>query len=211
MGEMSDIWKPLSVSEVTETFNKIPIHWWIAGGWALDIYLGEETRGHEDIDIVILRRDHLPLKKYLYDDWIMYKATKGQFIEWEKNDELDIQYDNIWVKQRGSSTWAFQVMILDTVGEEWIYKRKNTVRKALKNIGHKSSGGVPYLRPEIQLLYKGGSSVLREKDHIDLKNVLPKLTNADLTWLKDSLAEQFPKGHPWITYVTEMITRKSTY
>jgi hypothetical protein len=31
--------------------------WWIAGGWALDLFIGDQTRAHEDLDVGILRRD----------------------------------------------------------------------------------------------------------------------------------------------------------
>ncbi len=31
--------------------------WWIGGGWAIDLFLGEAMREHEDIDIVIARED----------------------------------------------------------------------------------------------------------------------------------------------------------
>jgi hypothetical protein len=31
--------------------------WAIAGGWALDLYFGFETRPHADVDIAILRPD----------------------------------------------------------------------------------------------------------------------------------------------------------
>jgi hypothetical protein len=31
--------------------------WWIAGGWALDLFLGYQTRGHGDLDVGVLRCD----------------------------------------------------------------------------------------------------------------------------------------------------------
>ncbi|MFD1357870.1 nucleotidyltransferase domain-containing protein [Fictibacillus halophilus] len=44
-------------------FSDIPVYWWIAVGWALDLHLDRITREHEDIDIVILRSEHLLLSK----------------------------------------------------------------------------------------------------------------------------------------------------
>ena len=35
-----DHWEPVSVSEAAGIFAKIPVHWYIAGGWALDLHLG---------------------------------------------------------------------------------------------------------------------------------------------------------------------------
>ncbi|WP_197205616.1 nucleotidyltransferase domain-containing protein [Cytobacillus firmus] len=58
MSDTKEVWKPLSVTEIQMIFNKIPIRWWIAGGWALDLFLEKTTRVHSDIDTVILRCDH---------------------------------------------------------------------------------------------------------------------------------------------------------
>ncbi|WP_354019378.1 hypothetical protein [Fictibacillus halophilus] len=66
-------------------------------------------------------------------------------------------------------------MIIDSENDYWIYKRNGTIRRKLTDIELKTSAGVPYIRPEIQLLYKGGSSLIREKDILDLENVLPTL------------------------------------
>ncbi|MFE4525767.1 MAG: nucleotidyltransferase domain-containing protein [Bacillota bacterium] len=205
MSDNKEVWKPLSVSEIQDIFNKIPIQWWIAGGWALDLYLERTTREHGDIDTLILRSEHLILQKYLYGDWEMYKAFKGQLIPWRLKEKLDSQFDNIWVKKKGETTWAFQIMILDSEEEHWIYKRNGKIRMLLKDIGLESSSGVPYLRPEIQLLYKGGSSVIREKDVIDLKNVLPKLSDTNRDWLKDSLNIQYQNGHQWIEIINSYV------
>jgi hypothetical protein len=38
MSEVKEPWKPLSVDKIQEIFSPIPIQWWIAGGWALDLY-----------------------------------------------------------------------------------------------------------------------------------------------------------------------------
>lgn len=35
-----DHWEPISVSDAVRIFAEIPAHWYIAGGWALDLYLG---------------------------------------------------------------------------------------------------------------------------------------------------------------------------
>ncbi|TYS58090.1 hypothetical protein FZC74_13940 [Sutcliffiella horikoshii] len=201
MGDNEEVWRPLSITEIHSIFSIIPIKWWIAGGWALDIYLQKITRAHDDIDIVIIRPDHLILQRHLGRDWEMFIAFKGQLIPWNKNQLLDSHYDNIWVKKKDESTWAFQVMLLDIEEKNWIYKRNNTIRKSLEDIGLVSLSGIPFLKPEIQLLYKGGSSVIREKDVIDLGNILPKLNVSNRDWLKKSLKIQYPHGHKWIELI----------
>ena len=46
-------WQPLSVQETVDLLYSLPVPWWIAGGWAIDLYLGRQTRPHEDIDVLI--------------------------------------------------------------------------------------------------------------------------------------------------------------
>ncbi|RZT15541.1 nucleotidyltransferase domain-containing protein [Fictibacillus sp. BK138] len=208
MNDNKEVWKPLSINEIHNMFNKIPLQWWIAGGLALDLYLERTTREHGDIDIVILRSEHLILQKYLYGDWEMFKASKGRLIPWELEEQLDSQFDNVWVKKKSETTWAFQVMILDTEENHWIYKRNDTIRRSIEDIGLESYSGVPYLKPEIQLLYKGGSSFIREKDIIDLTNVLPVMSDEYRHWLIDSLNIQYPNGHQWIDLLNSFTVKQ---
>jgi hypothetical protein len=88
------------------------------------------------------------------------------------NENLDSLFDNLWFKKKGESSWAFQVMIIDSENDYWIYKRNDTIRRKLTDFGLTTSEGVPYIRPEIQLLYKGGSSLIREKDYSGFRECL---------------------------------------
>jgi hypothetical protein len=55
--------------------------------------------------------------------------------------------------------------------------------------------GVPYLAPELQLLFK--SMHLRSKDHGDARRVIPILENERRIWLSDHL----DPDHPWQTTI----------
>ncbi len=96
-------------------------------------------------------------------------------------------------------------MIINCENDYWIYKRNGTIRRELTDIDLKTSDGVPYIKPEIQLLYKGGSSLIREKDQLDLENVLPTLDDVSREWLRDSLTIQYPNVHPWIERINVYI------
>lgn len=45
--------------------EKLGIKIWINGGWGVDALLGEQTRSHEDLDIVIQNKDVPKLRKFL--------------------------------------------------------------------------------------------------------------------------------------------------
>lgn len=55
--------------------SKIP--WWIAGGWAIDALVGNETRHHDDLDLVV-PRDSVPTVERLLGDLGYVRAEEGE-------------------------------------------------------------------------------------------------------------------------------------
>ncbi|MEI2394049.1 nucleotidyltransferase domain-containing protein [Paenibacillus phytohabitans] len=189
-------WKPLTVSEINKLFSVIPIHWCIAGGWALDLHLHKQTREHSDIDVIITREEQLIAYQYLMRDWMLYRAEDGKLSLWEDGEYLNSTND-VWVSKSDDSPWAFQLMIIDTEENSWTYKRDKSIRRPMAEIILKTVEGIPYLRPEIQLLHKAGGSKVREKDINDFRTMLPTLLPQEKAWLKSSLTRQFPEDHDW--------------
>ena len=50
-------WRPMRPYEVASQLSTLRTPWWVAGGWAMDLHLGAQSRPHDDIDIGVLRRD----------------------------------------------------------------------------------------------------------------------------------------------------------
>ncbi|WP_374207484.1 nucleotidyltransferase domain-containing protein [Bradyrhizobium sp. 190] len=48
-------WKPLNPTEVATVFQEATFPWWIAGGHAIEHFVGRQVRAHADIDILALR------------------------------------------------------------------------------------------------------------------------------------------------------------
>lgn len=193
-------WMPLTVSEINEVFSNIPLRWYIAGGWALDLHLCKQTREHSDIDVIITRGEQLIAYQYLNRDWMLYKAEDGKLDLWEDGEYLN-SINDIWVSKSSETPWAFQIMIIDTEEKSWIYKRDKSVRRPIDDIFLKTVEGIPYLRPEIQLLHKAGGSQVREKDFNDFQTMLPSLLPQEKAWLKSALNRQFPGGHAWVEFI----------
>ena len=57
------LWKPLSVAEVEHLFRDAPFAWGLAGGYAIEQFLGSSIRPHDDIDIVVFREDQVSSPK----------------------------------------------------------------------------------------------------------------------------------------------------
>jgi hypothetical protein len=64
--------------------------------------------------------------------------------------------------------------------------------RAIKRTGD----GIPYLAPEIQLLYKARGT--REKDQRDFERVMERLGPDERSWLYDALSVVDPQ-HVWLT------------
>jgi hypothetical protein len=189
-------WLPLSIKEINHVFSKITAFWCIAGGEALDLHLGKKSREHSDLDVVIYREQQQEVYQSLSREWTLYKAESGRLAPWKDGEFLDSVHD-VWVSRNENSPWSFQLMLMDSVKDEWVYRREKSIKRPKSSMYLRTSEGIPYLKPEIQLLYKAGSSRMREKDFKDFQTMLPVLSPEEKKWLKLSLEKQFSEGHHW--------------
>jgi len=86
-------------------------------------------------------------------------------------------------------------MIGESDGDEWVYRRDPRIRLPLVRIGRQSDSGLPYLAPEVQLLFKAKQQ--RAKDEADFARVEPLLDANSRSWLRGALQLTHP-DHPWI-------------
>jgi len=195
-------WSPLSVDEVATIFEGIAAPWWIAGGRALDLFVGRTTRAHEDTDVLILRRDQLAVQKHL-SDWQLFKTkqpTPLHLAPWPTGEFLDPPINDVWARRDlHDGPWRFQLMLMEAEDEDWVYRRLRSIRGKIAQMGLRTDTGIPYLAPEIQLLHKSGTG--QQKDLDDLAAVLSVLPRRRAGWLLRCLKEQYPQGHEWIRLV----------
>ena len=192
-------WDPLSVDEVTDLLSHVRLPWWIAGGWAIDLFLGRQTRSHGDIDVLIRRDDQLEVQKYLADrGWDLYKTQQPGLKPWPPEEFQKQPVNDIWCRHAPQLPWALQIMLLDTDGEQWVFKRDTSIRGPIDSLGFQTIAGVSYLRPEIQLLYKAKPETMA-KDQADFDLTVAQLPCDSQAWLLDRLEKRFSKGHVWIT------------
>jgi hypothetical protein len=60
-------WKPLSVAQTADIMDGLATNWWVAGGWAIDLFLGRQTRHHADTDVLVLYRDQAEVWRHRQD------------------------------------------------------------------------------------------------------------------------------------------------
>ena len=49
------LWDPWRPEEVAALLVGVAVPWYVAAGWAIDLFLGEERREHEDLEIAVPR------------------------------------------------------------------------------------------------------------------------------------------------------------
>ena len=79
-------------------------------------------------------------------------------------------------------------------GRTWICRRDPSIRRPYADVVRRTGDGIPFVAPEIVLLFKAKQP--RPKDEADADLVLPTLDPAQRTWLRAALDLVHP-GHPW--------------
>lgn len=184
-------WEPLGLEEVRHLFARFPARWWITGGQALELHLGRCWRTHADTDVSVLREDSSELLHVLVE-WDINVAAAGALSPWDgSTPTVDAEQNNLWCRMAKGQPWCIDVTISDGNQEFWIYRRDPTVQVRWDEAVLTNERGIPYLAPELQLLFK--SNRVRRKDELDAAEVIPELSEARRLRLRSYL----PGDHPW--------------
>jgi hypothetical protein len=68
-------WQPASPFEAAQLFSSVGVPWWVAGGFAFDLFLGCSTRQLQDLDVGVLRRDIAKMLRAL-SSWDVFAAKE---------------------------------------------------------------------------------------------------------------------------------------
>ncbi|WP_199560463.1 hypothetical protein [Pantoea sp. 3_1284] len=108
-----------SCTKVAEWMSIYDRPWGIAGGWAIDLFIGNETRHHSDIEVAILRDDQHRLRTVLAD-WSFQKAVKGELVEWE-SETLELPIHELHGNNRTGN--RLEVLLNEVEDDQWIFRR----------------------------------------------------------------------------------------
>jgi hypothetical protein len=184
-------WDPLSLTDTVETFGEARFRWWISGGRALELHVGRSWRDHDDTDVGVARREAANLRALL-DGWDIHIAAAGRLDSWIGQElRPELNQNNLWCRRRRASPWCLDVTLAEGDREAWVYRRDPRVRIQWRQAVLRTAVGVPYLSPELQLLFK--SKNVRPKDDVDARQVIPELEAER----RDRLARLLPENHHW--------------
>jgi hypothetical protein len=221
------------IKEVTNLMNSIVDEWAICGGDAIDLFVGKDTRLHKDIDIVVFWKDRkILIESFFYNGWRVFEPNRGMLREiLSIQDDLCIE-DNLWcikcdtnsynienvydnfyrvtTKRKSQDVLDFVELLFNKKEDDlFLYKRNTNLNLNLYNAIHYIKENIPYLAPEMVLLYKSifirGLDSNKKEDiemvanyRHDFDVSILLLNENQRNWLKDALNISFPDGHEWL-------------
>ncbi len=185
---MSSRWRQTSPTELADWLAGVDIPWGFAGGWALDLWGGEVSRDHSDIEIACFRADLPGLLPKLADFEIAIARDK-QLTPYLAGSLPEPPF-SLWLRRHGEVLWDFEIVAESRAGSDWVYRRDPRISRSSETVFAISPAGFPIIAPEIQLLYKCREP--RPKDIDDLVRYVPRLDEAARLWLRAAVALAHP-------------------
>jgi hypothetical protein len=191
------------------------------GGYAIDLFLGYESRKHGDIDVLAYWSDRDSIILYMQSlGFQIYEMLGGekahhitdiqnqrkekrnifcckegcelvQIWKTEENEIFKVDFHHIGQSQLNFIEFLFN----DKTDSEFIYARNHNVKRKLRD-AFLSYQGMPYLAPEICLLYKS-TDTEREGYQQDYQLASSRMSAEQLGWLDDAIDFLYPQGHKW--------------
>ena len=192
--EAWDAWSP---AELARRLVAVDVAWCVVGGWALDLWHGRVTRGHEDLEIAMPRASFAAIRATLVDHEV-FVAGDGAVTYLPPDAPASREHHQHWVLDPVARAWRVDLMLEPGDPTTWIYRRDEAIRLPRSETVARTAEGIPYLRPELVLLFKAKAQ--RPKDEQDLAAALPSLDASARARLHTLLARVDP-GHPWLARV----------
>jgi len=173
--------------------------WHIASGWAIDLFLGQVGRVHHDIDVEVSRADQLALRAHLEArGWTLVTPYKRRLERWPP--EMRLEGDRHQAHAHRGEAFI-DCLFTDMTPTLWTYRRQPEVVRLMARAELRTPAGVPYLAPELVLLFKSKNTSVnarpRRQDAADFERAQAHLEPERRAWLRWALAAASP-GHPWI-------------
>jgi hypothetical protein len=136
--------------------------WCVVAGWALDLFVGEQTREHDDIEIAVPRAAFGEVAAALHEyEWdVVGAGTVWPLAAAAEHPGLH----QTWLQDPSTSRYHLDVFREPHDGDRWICRRGNAITLPYTELIENGPTGIPYVIPEVALLFKSQGPP-RERRH----------------------------------------------
>jgi hypothetical protein len=190
-------WDPWRPEEAACRLEVVKAPWYVAGGWAIDLFLGGQRREHEDLEIAVPSSRFDEVVDALSDFEFFVITGPREAIPLEAARDRLEQTHQTWVREPAGGSWRLDIFREPSDGDTWICRRSRAITMPYERLVERTADGLPYGRPEVILLYKA-KHFQQPKNQKDFEAALPRLETERRRWLRDALELVHPE-HAWLS------------
>ena len=131
-----------------------------------------------------------------YDFEVVGSVEGEDGMRWPLDSAAFDEHFQTWVREPVTGLYRLDVFRDPHEDDTWICRRDAAIRLPYDQVIKLSSTGIPYMSPELVLLFKAKHN--RDKDRNDFDGVRSLLSDGQLDWLRLNLSRIHP-DHPWLT------------
>jgi hypothetical protein len=214
---------PQEVARIGEVMSTYRPPWALAGGWAVDAWLGRPTREHGDVDLAVFVNDRRALFEHLAgwqliaheetkenegaDLWDGHPLALPAHIHGrppELSGPLPERFDDSGMRVLfPEDGFWLDVPFGERSGQDWVLNSEPRVALPLAACIRQCGWSLPTVAPEVILFYKatlyvGTKNHLRPTDEADFAALLPLLSEEQRAWLWQAVSRVYVGEHPWV-------------
>lgn len=140
-------------STIRPLMNGFGAPWCVAGGWALDLFLGRSTRPHADVELAVFRQDQSLLHSQ-FDGWTFTVSVNGLRQTWRQGETLELPVHEIHAYSPDEPQRSIEFLLNERNAANWVFRRNRTILRPLDRAIVDTEFGMSALSPEIVVLFK---------------------------------------------------------
>ncbi|MEN0061997.1 MAG: hypothetical protein AAGA48_07570 [Myxococcota bacterium] len=184
-------WMPPECVQVRNLLADYAGRWWFAGGWAVDLHLGRQTRDHHDVEVAIPRAEQEDFRSYVegHPDVVRCERQEnGVFLPWPVGHRIEHPLHQVRLHLREGT--VLDALFNEVDRQIWRFRRDLRIRYSM--VGGRDAGP---LDAPLLLLFKARDR--RKKDEADFVQLGPALTDEERAWFEDAVTVAYGPDHPW--------------
>jgi hypothetical protein len=170
-------WDPWRPADIARLLAGVTAPWYVAGGWAIDLFLGRQTRVRD------------ALADYEFD-------VVGSGLRWPLDSPAFHVMHQTWVRERDTGVYRADVFREPERDAAWVCRRDASISLPYERLIRRTGDGIPYLVPEVGLLFKAKRAA-EPRNRADFAVTADVLDDDAAGWLRRALQRVHP-GHAWI-------------